>query len=241
MARITTIRHTIGGTALALLALAGCSPVSVSAPPAPAGTTAPASAPPVAGATSAGAVSGASEPDKSPLPAGLLLPDEGQPSGSPDFTDWETDTSPGQTWLLDPCVPTTYPTDAQRTSFRTVSQTGPEAHSARQLAVYPSEEVATEVLAGFRRALTACSTGTTAAGDRWTWVSADAPDLGDDGLVAASTIGSPPSSPVGDRIAVTRVGSAVFLAYEGGEFSTAELDGGVDHAQEVAQRFLDSL
>lgn len=48
-------------------------------------------------------------------------------------------------------------------------------------------------------------------------------------------------SPTGDRIAVARVGSAVFLAYAGGEWQTAELDQGTSDAQAVVQRFLDSL
>lgn len=199
-------------------------PVAPTAPPSPA-ATAPAITPPA----------------RAPLavPAGQLLPNEGQRSDSPEFTDWTTDTGRGQAWLLDPCQPTAYPTDAQRVGFRTVSQTGPEAHSARQLGVYPSPEVAAEVVAGFRRALDACQVGTTATGLRWKWVSADAPALGDGGLLAASVFGD--ESPTGDRIAVARVGSAVFLAYAGGEWQTAELDQGTSDAQAVVQRFLDSL
>lgn len=176
------------------------------------------------------------------IPAGLRLPNEGEKSDSPEFTDWITDNATGQPWLLDPCRPTEYPTDRQRLAFRSVSRTGPEAHDARQLAVYPSPEVAAEVLAGFRRALAACATGTSPQGLTWQFVTRDAPDLGDDGLLAASVIGvGPGASPSGDRIAVTRVGAAVFLAYGGGEFQTAELDGGVDAARDVAEEFLESV
>lgn len=176
------------------------------------------------------------------IPAGLRLPNEGERSDSPEFTDWITDNSLGQPWLLDPCQPTAYPTDRDRLAFRSVSRTGPEAHDARQLAVYPSPEVAAEVLAGFRRALTACATGTSAQGLTWQWVTQDAPDLGDDGLLAASVLGvGPGASPSGDRIAVTRLGAAVFLAYGGGEASSAEIDGGAKAARDVVQQFLDSV
>ena len=176
------------------------------------------------------------------MPVGVLLPNENEPSTSPDFTDWTTDTTAGQQWLLDPCRPTAYPTDPQRSSFRTVDRTGPEARDARQLAEYPTPEVAGEVVAGFRRALAACATGGQAAqGNGWQWVTADVPGLGDDGLVAASTVGGPGFSPTGDRIAVTRVGSAVFLAYASGEYSTAALDGGAGSVQQVAETFVDSL
>jgi hypothetical protein len=177
-----------------------------------------------------------------PIPAGLRLPNEGEKSDSPEFTDWITDNAVGQPWLLDACQPTDYPTDRRRLAFRSVSRTGPEAHDARQLAVYPSPEVAAEVLAGFRRALAACATGTSPQGLTWQWVSQDAPDLGDEGLLAASVIGvGPGASPAGDRIAVTRIGTAVFLAYGGGEFQSAEIDGGAEAARDVAQQFLDSL
>jgi hypothetical protein len=72
-------------------------------------------------------------------------------------------------------------------------------------------------------------------------VTADAPDLGDDGFLAASTFAGPQYASHGARIAVTRVGSAVFLAFAGGEYYTAELDGGAQAVREVAQRFVDSL
>lgn len=222
----------LGIAAVAALALAGCT--TPGTPTTPAGST-PAPSGPSAPGTSK------SPNPVSSIPADLLLPNEGERSTQPEFTDWTTDDAVDQAWLLDPCMPTAYPTDQQRTRFRTVSQTGPEAHDARQLAVYPSAEVATEALAGFRRALAACSIGTTRAGSRWQWVSEDVPTLGDEGLVAGSTVGGGEFSPTGNRIAVTRVGDVVFLAYGAGEFSTAALDGGAGDAQAVAQEFLDSL
>jgi hypothetical protein len=229
----------------ALVALTACtSPDPQPAPPVPPVTTAAPAPTSDAAAPSASAPATAPSvrpPVRAPLvvPGGVLLPDEGRRTDSPEFTDWTTDDRAGQAWLLDPCQPTTYPTDAQRVSFRTVSRTGPEAHDARQLAVYPSAAVAAEAVAGFRRALDACSTGTTPTGLRWKWVSQDAPDLGDGGLLAASVYGD--ESPTGDRIAVARAGSAVFLAYLGGEYGTAELDQGSADARAVVQRFLDSL
>jgi hypothetical protein len=221
----------LAGVLAVVLAVAGCT--TTPDPPEP--DVARAGAAP-AGGTGPGPRS--APPD---VPPDLALPDEGGRSTSPEFTDWTTDTDPARPWLLDPCSPTDYPTDRQRTSFRTVEQTGPEAHSARQLAIYPSPEVAAEVMAGFRRVLDACRTGTTPLGSRWQWVSRDEASLGDDGLLAASTEGGPEFAPAGDRVAVTRVGAAVFLAYGSGEFSTAEFDGAAKQAQLVVLQFLDSL
>lgn len=173
----------------------------------------------------------------------VLLPNENERSTSPEFTDWTTDTAIGRAWLLDPCRPTAYPTDAERVRFRTVARTGPEAHDARQLAEYPTAQIATEAFAGFRRALAACGNGTDRAnGTTWEWVVADVPALGEDGFLAASTYGGGPDhSPYGDRIAVTRTGSMVFLVFASAEFSSADIDGGAFAAQQVAQAFLDSL
>lgn len=172
------------------------------------------------------------------IPSQVPLPNEGERSTSPELTDWTTDLAEGQQWLLDPCRPTDYPTDARRTEFRTVSRSGPELFQARQLAVYADAARAEETVTGFRRALAACATGGTAAqGGAWQWTTADV-ELGDDGLVAASTRGGPGYAPEGERIAITRVGSAVFLAFDQGEYGAAELDGGVDQVQDVAREFV---
>jgi hypothetical protein len=217
------------GVLAALAVLAGCAgPATV---PVPAPAASPSSPPP-------------SSPPPSSAPAvpdTLLLPDEGGRSRVAEFTDWTTDRTLDRAWLLDPCRPTAYPTDRQRTRFRTVSREGPEAQDARQLGEYPTPDAAAEVLAGFRRALDACRTGRAGHGATWTWVTADAPDLGDDGFLAASAFVGPQYASHGDRIAVTRAGSAVFLAFAGGEYYTAELDGGAQAVREVAQRFLESL
>jgi hypothetical protein len=169
------------------------------------------------------------------------LPDEGRRSTVVEFTDWITDPALDRAWLLDPCLPTAYPTDPQRIGFRTVSREGPEAFDARQLGVYPTADVAAEVLAGFRRVLAACRTGQLAGGARWTWVTAETPDLGDEGFLAASTFVAPEYASNGARIAVTRAGNSVFLAHATGEYYTAEIDDGAQAVREVAERFLDSL
>ncbi len=107
--------------------------------------------------------------------------------------------------------------------------------------MYPDPAVAAQAVAGFRRVLSACRTGGRAAeGNRWQWVTAEVPGLGDEGFVAASTRGGPGFSATGERIAVTRSGSTVFLAYAGGEFTTAEIDDGARAVQRVAQAFLDA-
>jgi hypothetical protein len=179
-------------------------------------------------------------PVSSPVPAGILLPNENEGSTSSEVTRWTTDKTIGQAWLLDPCRPTAYPTDSKRTSFRTVSRTGPEMRQARQLAAFPTTDTAVEAVAGFRRALTACRTGGNAAqGNAWKWVTEDI-KVGDEGFVAASTIGGPNYALSGNRIAVTRKGSLVFLAYDEGEYGTAEIDEGARLTQRVAEKFVAS-
>lgn len=192
-------------------------------------------------AAPAAAVSGSGPTSTPTVPDMPLLPDEGRRSTVAEFTDWTTDPALDRAWLLDPCLPTAYPTDGQRVRFRTVSREGPEAFDARQLGLYPTAEVAAEVLAGFRRVLAACRTGQQEGGARWTWVTADAPDLGDDGFLAASAFVAPEYASHGARIAVTRAGSAVFLAQATGEYYTAEIDDGAQAVREVAERFLRSL
>lgn len=216
---------------LSALVIAGCT-----------GQTPPTAAPPAAPATTvvsttATTTTATSSPQPSRDPASLLLPNENEGSTSAEVTKWTTDHTLGQPWLLDPCRPTAYPTDAKRTAFRTVSRTGPELRQARQLATFPTKDTAAETVAGFRRALTACKNGGNAAqGSAWQWVTEDI-DVGDEGFVAASTIGGPEYSLSGNRIAVTRKGSLVFLAYEEGEYGTAKIDEGARITQRVAQQF----
>jgi hypothetical protein len=192
-------------------------------------------------AAQAATVSGPVPTSTRTVPDMPLLPDEGRRSTVVEFTDWITDPALDRAWLLDPCLPTAYPTDGRRVGFRTVSREGPEAFDARQLGVYPTDAVAAEVLAGFRRVLAACRTGQLPGGARWTWVTAEAPDLGDEGFLAASTFVAPEYASNGARIAVTRAGNSVFLAHATGEYYTAEIDDGAQAVREVAERFLDSL
>jgi hypothetical protein len=215
------------------LVIAGCTnqTSTTAAPPVTPSTTG--SLPSV----SSSVMSSPQAPDSSRAPAEILLPNENEGSTSAEVTKWTTDNAIGQPWLLDPCRPTAYPTDSKRTSFRTVSRTGPEMRQARQLATFPDVGTAAEVLAGFRRALTACKTGGNASqGNAWRWATEDV-NVGDEGFVAASTIGGPDYSLSGNRIAVTRVGSLVFLAYDEGEYGSAEIDEGARLTQRVAEQF----
>lgn len=181
------------------------------------------------------------ETESAGIPPGLLLPNEGEPGDGAETTAWETDNTADKPWLLDPCRPTDFPTDAQRTGFRTVSRTGPELFQARQLAVYDSESTATEAMAGFTRALTACRTGGDASqGKAWTWAVEEIA-VGDEGLLAASNTGGPTFAPYGNRVAVTRVGTMVFLAFDEGEYGSAEIDEGARLTQQVAEKFVASL
>ncbi|WP_173132491.1 hypothetical protein [Kibdelosporangium persicum] len=217
------------------LVIAGCTSQNVAAP------TSTATSGPVTASSAASTRSPATSDSQpqvgSGIPANLLLPNENEGSTSPGATGWKTDNTIGQPWLLDPCRPTTYPTDSKRVAFRSVSRTGPELRQARQLAAFPSADVAAETVSGFRRVLSACKTGGNASeGNAWQWVSEDV-RIGDDGFVAAGTVGGPAFSPSGTRIAVTRVGSLVFLAYDEGEYSSAQIDGGARKTQQVAEQF----
>lgn len=184
----------------------------------------------LAGLTGGGAAT-AAEPG---IPDGLLLPNEGEPSSAPgETTDWATDDATDRDWLLDPCTPTAYPTDRQRADFRTVSQLGPEYFGVRQLGVYRSPEVAAEVVAGFRRVLAACREG-----GAWRWTTRDDPTLGAEGLLISATSGMPD----GARIAVTRVGAMVFLAYRYGELTDTSFDDqAAREVRAVAEEFLESV
>ncbi|TQM13680.1 hypothetical protein [Pseudonocardia kunmingensis] len=240
MNRTCTPRAAVAALAVVAVLSAGCGAGTGGGPAVEAAAPVP-SAPAPATPSATSTATAAPDVDGASVPESLLLPDEGGRSDTAEFTDWITDENPDRAWLLDPCRPTAYPTDAQRARFRTVFREGPEAYDARQLGVYPSAEAATEVVAGFRRALEACRTGTTPGGSDWTWATRDEPDLGEDGFLAAVWFGGQQFAPYGHRIAVTRVGDAVFLAYTYGEYSSAEFDGGAEMVQQVAQRFLDSL
>jgi len=252
MGRTGQRRWVLAAALAAGLAVAGCGTATApgaAGSPDPAAipvTAAPAAGDPAATGTGTGptrraapgaqGVAGGAPPPALDTP----LPDEGERSSAPETTDWVTETGTARSWLLDPCLPTAYPTDARRTGFKTVSQTGPEYQGARQLATYATPEDADEAMEGFRRALAACSTGRTEQGSAWEWVTRDERGLGDDGLLAASTVGGAGFSPAGDRVAVTRVGSSVFLAFSSGESSSAEFDGAAEEVRAVAQRFVDS-
>jgi hypothetical protein len=85
--------------------------------------------------------------------------------------------------------------------------------------------------------LTACRTGGDAKqGEAWQWNS-EPIDAGDEGFVAASSISGELAAPFGHRVAATRVGTMVFLAYDEGEYGTATIDDGAREVQRVAEEF----
>jgi len=163
----------------------------------------------------------------------------------------------GTEWALDPCSPTTYPTDRLRTDFYQVRRDGPEHAEVRHVAVYPSEAAAYEVMAGFRRVLTACAQR----------VSSDVPlsltqhdtkelPLGDDGLLVVTSyfqdtsyLGDPGPGkwgqpPGGGYTAVIRVGNAVYMALVYGEWTPQRPysdDEGAITVRKAAARAVDLL
>lgn len=90
-------------------------------------------------------------------------------------------------WVLDPCNPTAYPTDALRTDFYEATLKGPEYTEVRQVAVYPSAADAHEVMAGFRRVLAACAESNYAEGFQARYQTAEL-RLGDDALATMTTL-----------------------------------------------------
>lgn len=230
----------VGMTAVMAMVVAGCGSQDATAD-GPTGTRTATETSSTTPETSSSSSPAATETESAGIPPDLLLPNEGEPAEGADTTAWETDNTADKPWLLDPCRPTDFPTDANRTGFRTVSRTGPELFQARQLAVFDSESNAIEAMAGFTRALTACETGGDASqGKAWQWASKEI-EVGDEGILAASTTGGPTAAPYGNRIAVTRVGAMVFLAYDEGEYQSAEFDGGAELTQQVAEKFVASV
>lgn len=156
------------------------------------------------------------------LPDGFAFPEESSDEWGRASSEFEvTRTSDLSTaWVLDPCSPTTYPTDRLRTDFYQARRDAPEWAEVRQVAVYPTEADAHEVMEGFRRVLTACAQK----------VSEDPPfslaqydtrelRIGDDGLmtVVSYYMAFPGKkrwhqNPGGAYTAVVRVGNAVYLA-----------------------------
>jgi len=217
--------------------------------PTPAPTTSPPSASPRPSPSAPSAPStpspSAQQPDRDPSPAPLEptqpSPTQAQePSPQPTWVSTIPDDFPLGTqmlpgagdysepkrsdqlrtpWQLDPCTPTAYPTDADRTDFRTVEQTGPEYADIRQLGLYPDEAVAAEVLAGFRRVLAACAEEPMdtdpAYESRW---ETRGQDDGEEGLLAVGSYYREDSQvPGGAYVAVVRVGNAVLMVTRSNE------------------------
>jgi hypothetical protein len=207
--------RSLGGvlTLAAGLALAGCGQ-PIGAEPNTSGTGATTSHQPSATSGPPGVTpvttAGSSRPGlPTRIPPHFKLPNEGEPA-------WRTDNARGTEWLLDPCLPTDYPTDRRRTDFRTVSTEGPEYRHARQLGVYADAATAREVVAGFRRVLDACRTGDR-DGNIWRWETEELSGVGEEGVLTGGYYGPRGVAGAVFYVAVTRVGNWVFLAYSSGE------------------------
>lgn len=135
-------------------------------------------------------------------------------------------------WVLDPCNPTAYPTDAQRVAMRTVSRTGPEYFDARQLAVYADEAAATEALRGFRRVLSGCATS---SGGMFTSTWRSQPlTAGDEGLLVWLRM----DGPGGSDVVIVRDGRSVVMATASGDFSPDARPDTDGRLQQVVMRVL---
>lgn len=114
-------------------------------------------------------------------------------------------------WNLNPCDPTDYPTDRERIAMRSLEEVGQESFGGRQIAVYPDEATAAEVMAGFRRVLAACSH----VHGVWSWRHLH---LGDEALVDwEANFQDGHQVPVGGYDVIVRDGRSVYMASDGGE------------------------
>lgn len=117
------------------------------------------------------------------IPAGLLLPDEGETPRSGGNWYARRFASIGAGWPFDPCFrapgqlePIDMPADGRTISRREVGG----VQAARTLAVFTDTDTANRVMADLRRALTECHSGTT--NGTWVWESRDRPGIGDDAV-----------------------------------------------------------
>jgi hypothetical protein len=118
---------------------------------------------------------GPTGPAQPPQPARpsppALTSESGQPSLPPDYTlvleastlvvefGGPVATDVSTPWVLDPCVPTAYPSDRSRTSFRSVTYSAGDAGETAQVATYVDAAAAEDAVAGFGRAVAACGNG----------------------------------------------------------------------------------
>lgn len=148
------------------------------------------------------------------IPAGFTLPNEGETSDDPDFSDWEMTEGLDTPWPWAVCGVDAYDGDATRTDFRQVASGGPEATAANALAVYADAEVGVEIMAAMRAAVGACVDDVSDSGLVETWAMREL-GVGGESFLAASTSTSPDGAPAsgGHQVAVVRVGNAIYATY----------------------------
>lgn len=145
----------------------------------------------------------------------------------------------GTAWLLDPCMPTAYPTDGERDAMTSLTRTRAEGgwFEARQLAVYPDEATAAKAMAGFRRAVAVCGSTDRTAGGGPRYSSQLPADPGDEARIFWDVYLTESREPVhGGYTVVMREGRSVYLAAVSGPFiSTGPPDPGATDLIAVAK------
>ncbi len=191
---------------------------SPTAEPTPAPSSAPLPLPTGSSVPSPSASPTGSGTSGNPL-AGFHLPEEKKWLAYPPAVTVTLSRDPMTAWLLDPCIPTAYPTDSQRVAMLTLTSSEGESSAGRQLAVYPDAATAADVMTGFRRVLAACATHHSPSGSTEYYFSSPVA-LGDEALLAWNVSKDPSGRqvPFGGYDVVVRDGRSVYLASIGGEF-----------------------
>lgn len=134
----------------------------------------------------------------------------------------------GTPWLLDPCMPTAYPTDRHRVAMVSLTRTRSEGpwFEGRQLAVYPDEATAVKVMAGFRRAVAVCGRTDRSAVGGPTYSEQVPVDPGDEARLISDMSVLERREPASGRYTIVmRDGRSVYLAsVEGPIFPTGPPD-----------------
>lgn len=152
---------------------------------------------------------------------------------------------PDAPWALDPCHPTAHPTDPARTSSLRLTRSGPGLRHNLHLALYRDERTAAEVLAGFRRVLSACARrisgddGPAATREVWRYQRLA---VGEDAVIATAgyTVEDRAVSGVASAAAV-RVGNAVFVRVDYSEGLPGPPDPATDAVARSARRNLERI
>lgn len=150
-------------------------------------------------------------------------------------------------WPINPCPPrTAYPTDRARLDFAKES-TAQDTAFVAALATYPDAATASEVLAGFSRAVAACGgvgePPPAADSGSVQWGTFDAGGLGDESLGFLSTTFESAEIQPGDSFVAMRVGTAVLVVevYRSRGVASVETDSRSRQVTEFAGQELANL